>query len=541
MPITTTEFRLGVDGVATVELSDGSTKTVDLANISGGGGSVDVTAMSAALNATDIAGRAAFREAGRVSTFAGTVADTNALVAISNPLRLGDVVQVGSGVSANDYRLIALPTSVLGNWRNLGVSAGSGATNLTLTQTASDVTVVSDTGTDAIIPAATSTNAGVMSSAQVTALAGKQDAIALGTNKLLLAPTTLGGAPGQITLGTNLSLSGSTLNATGSGSTPIVNDLTTGGTTSALSAEMGKVLQTTKAAAINASPIVGAGVTSLTRTAVTTVGAEAPTGYYNRPLISDHSVTVDVTGAVAGDALMVLNSAGSNITLTASSTVVTIAPGKTGEVVYNGTSWVDPAVTGGTSYTDAQALAASVLSGALGTDTTKAPTHSAVTTAISAASVGGGNISTIAPTTFSTVPVSTTRGVLASVTVPAGTLGARGILKALAEFIKSGTTDAGSWSIRVGAIGGNSTSAIEVLLLNTTAANTVASVEVHVRANGTNLIVLKNTPSPWGPLTSATTVAVDQSSGFVVYFCATTSTTDTAALIGAHVEYSKVI
>ena len=294
----TTEFRLGVDGVAAFEFSDGTTKNVDLANVSGG---------------------------------------------------------------------------------------GSGSTNLTLTQTANDVTVVSDTGTDATIPTATSSNAGVMSAAQVTELAGKQSAIPSGTSKLLGAPATNGGNPVQITLGTNLSLSGTTLNATGGSSTTIVNDLTTGGTTSALSAEMGKLLQNTKSAAINASPVVPTGVTSLTRTAVTTSGSEAPTGYYNRPLISDHSVTVDVAGAVAGDALMVLNSSGSSITLTASATVVTIPAGKTGEVAYDGASWINPAQVG-SSYTDAQALAASVLAGALGTDTTKAPTHSAVTAAIAGVS-----------------------------------------------------------------------------------------------------------------------------------------------------------
>ena len=147
----TTEFRLGVDGVAAFEFSDGTTKNVDLANISASGG---------------------------------------------------------------------------------------GSTNLTLTQTANDVTVVSDTGTDATIPTATSSNAGVMSAAQVTALAGKQSAISSGTSKLLSAPATNGADPVQITLGTNLSLSGTTLNATG-GSTTVVNDLTTGGTTSALSAEQG--------------------------------------------------------------------------------------------------------------------------------------------------------------------------------------------------------------------------------------------------------------------------------------------------------------
>lgn len=50
--------------------------------------------------------------------------------------------------------------------------AGGGATNLTTTAAASQVTVNSDTGTDAVIPAADGTNAGVMTSAMQTKLAG---------------------------------------------------------------------------------------------------------------------------------------------------------------------------------------------------------------------------------------------------------------------------------------------------------------------------------------------------------------------------------
>lgn len=77
----------------------------------------------------------------------------------------------------------------------------SGATNLTTTVVPTGVTINSDTGTDAVIPLADATNAGVMAPAQVTKLAGL----------------------------TQIS---------------VINDLTTGGTSAALSAEQGKTLKT---------------------------------------------------------------------------------------------------------------------------------------------------------------------------------------------------------------------------------------------------------------------------------------------------------
>jgi hypothetical protein len=53
-----------------------------------------------------------------------------------------------------------------------GGPGGSGATNLTTTVSPTQIVIVSDTGTDATIPAADGTNAGVMLPAQVTKLAG---------------------------------------------------------------------------------------------------------------------------------------------------------------------------------------------------------------------------------------------------------------------------------------------------------------------------------------------------------------------------------
>ncbi len=53
-----------------------------------------------------------------------------------------------------------------------GGGGGSGSTNLTFSRTASSVTVLSDTGTDAVLPAATSTEAGVMTAADKAKLDG---------------------------------------------------------------------------------------------------------------------------------------------------------------------------------------------------------------------------------------------------------------------------------------------------------------------------------------------------------------------------------
>lgn len=50
-------------------------------------------------------------------------------------------------------------------WLDLGPSGGGGATNLTFSRDGTTVTVISDTGTDAILPTADTTNAGVMSAA----------------------------------------------------------------------------------------------------------------------------------------------------------------------------------------------------------------------------------------------------------------------------------------------------------------------------------------------------------------------------------------
>lgn len=59
-----------------------------------------------------------------------------------------------------------------GAWLDMGVQGGAGATDLSQTLTSTTVTINSNTGADTIIAAADGTNAGVMTSAQSTKLAG---------------------------------------------------------------------------------------------------------------------------------------------------------------------------------------------------------------------------------------------------------------------------------------------------------------------------------------------------------------------------------
>jgi hypothetical protein len=125
----------------------------------------------------------------------------------------------------------------------------------------------------------------------------------------------------------------------------------------------------TKAAAINASPVVPTATTTLTRAAVATVGAEAPTGFYNRPLLIDSNKAVDLTGAVAGDAVMVFNNTASAKTVTAGGLTLTIPAYTWGEMTHNGAAFVDTTGAAGSSYTNEQAQDAVAAAFAAGTQT----------------------------------------------------------------------------------------------------------------------------------------------------------------------------
>lgn len=104
------------------------------------------------------------------------------------------VVRLGTGVAS--------ATTYLRGDQTWATPAGTGGANLTTTLAAATVTIVSDTGTDAIVPAADATNAGVMTAAQQTKLAGvATGATANATDALLRDRTTHTGtqAPATIT------------------------------------------------------------------------------------------------------------------------------------------------------------------------------------------------------------------------------------------------------------------------------------------------------------------------------------------------------
>ena len=75
-------------------------------------------------------------------------------------------------VDTIDFTGAAVTASRIGNVLTVDIPATSGVTNLAYTTAASDGTVTSDTGTDATIPAATTSLAGLMTSADKTKLDG---------------------------------------------------------------------------------------------------------------------------------------------------------------------------------------------------------------------------------------------------------------------------------------------------------------------------------------------------------------------------------
>jgi hypothetical protein len=76
------------------------------------------------------------------------------------------------GETLDGPALTDIATAVNANTAAIAGLSGGGATNLTVSRTATAVTVVSDTGTDATLAAADETSAGVMTSAMQTKLAG---------------------------------------------------------------------------------------------------------------------------------------------------------------------------------------------------------------------------------------------------------------------------------------------------------------------------------------------------------------------------------
>lgn len=98
---------------------------------------------------------------------------------------------------------ITLTPSGSGATRQITIAStgGGGATNLSFTRDASTVTVASDTGTDAVLPAATTSLAGVFTAAQAVALDNSQD-------NLVLAAAAMGSTMFAETVGVRMPMAG---------------------------------------------------------------------------------------------------------------------------------------------------------------------------------------------------------------------------------------------------------------------------------------------------------------------------------------------
>lgn len=85
-----------------------------------------------------------------------------------------DSIEPGATGDQTGAELIAAIDAALGGtvWQSGGGSGSGGGTNLSVTRDAGSLTVLSDTGSDAVLPAATSTQAGIMSSADKAKLDG---------------------------------------------------------------------------------------------------------------------------------------------------------------------------------------------------------------------------------------------------------------------------------------------------------------------------------------------------------------------------------
>jgi hypothetical protein len=266
--------------------------------------------------------------ASTISDLTETVIDTmgTALVAGSN-------VTITPDDSANTITIAA------------SGGGGAAATNLSVSRTATAVTVASDTGTDAALLAADSANAGVLTAADKTKLDGvasgatandtdanlknranhtgtqlastisdfsaaadarisaaNKKTNSMSTGKLLGRGSSGTGAIEEINLGTNLSLTGTTLNATGSGTTDP------------------EVVRDTMAAVL----VAGSNITITPNDAGDTITITASTGGTGGETVSLNSQSGTAYSLVLSDANKVVettNSSATTVTVPANSSV----------------------------------------------------------------------------------------------------------------------------------------------------------------------------------------------------------------------------
>ncbi len=125
-------------------------------------------------------------------------------------------IEAGATADQSGSEIVSAIDTQLGSadWR---ASSGAGSTNLSTTRNATTVTVASDTGTDATLPAADATDAGVMTAAQFSKLSGIEagaTADQTGSEIVSAIDTQLGSADWRASSGAGSTNLSTTRNAT---------------------------------------------------------------------------------------------------------------------------------------------------------------------------------------------------------------------------------------------------------------------------------------------------------------------------------------
>lgn len=149
-------------------------RLIDLQNFnggtnSGGGGTVSLpTNLSFSRNSNSVT---VLSDTGTDATLPSADSTNAGVMSAADKAKL-DSIEAGATGDMTGPEIVSAINMALGSVTWQGGGGGGGSTNLTFSRTATTVTVLSDTGADAVLPAASSTEAGVMSASDKAKLDG---------------------------------------------------------------------------------------------------------------------------------------------------------------------------------------------------------------------------------------------------------------------------------------------------------------------------------------------------------------------------------
>jgi hypothetical protein len=430
------ETRFGLDGKVMFELSDGSLKTVDLANLGGAAGA-GVTNISFTRDAntvvivSDTGNDAILPEA--TGTQAGIMSSAQATklaAQSSTPVltvagKTGAVTLTGADVglgNVNNTTDANKPVSTLQqlalNQKQNNLTGTGDVPGLTTALAGKQATLNTYTEVPGLTVALNAKQATLTGVADVpnlqAALNQKQGNIAAGTNQILGAPATAGGAPVLYTLGTNLSLAGNVINSSGGGSG---GSTTFAGLTDAGTAALPTINAPLQVALANKSDVK----VDIETTTAGTIALTAALHDGHRILVK-HAVsfTSQASDWPAGSRGCVIDKSTTDFTLNQSAGLVCDVGTATGSLT---------SASGG--------IVLKCVDGVLKSDT---PSKQAV-----------GVVTNYVPAGYApdiTTPSSSTN--MATITIPGGALGVNDRAEISFKYSKTGTTNTMSVSLAVG-------------------------------------------------------------------------------------------